>query len=86
MVYNSAFDNLENFNADDEEDAVNEDLEKVLFDPESRKWYKRVLKWTNQNKRAYCWIKSIQMLASISMLTTTLLFALLVWTRQMYMH
>ena len=36
-----------NSQCDDEEDAVNEEMEKVLFDPESRKWYKRVMKWTN---------------------------------------
>jgi hypothetical protein len=58
------------FNSDlDKDDEVSQ-----MYDPESNKWYRRVMKWTTQNRRAYLMIKTGQFCCSIVMLLLTIFF------------
>lgn len=58
----------------DNEDIIDEEMDKQLMDPESRKWYKRVMRWTKQNRRAYCIVKLFQILVCLSMLGITVAY------------
>ena len=57
----------------DEPDAINAETDNLLNNPESKLWYKRVMRWTNENRRAYLMIKTLQTLVSVVLLTITAL-------------
>lgn len=57
-----------------DEDIIDEELENILIAPESKLWYSRVMKWTNHNKRAYTWIKLVQILACLTIFGATIAF------------
>jgi hypothetical protein len=75
LIENSAFNNTDSESML-EEDLIDPKLEKTIMDPESRKWYKRVLRWTSENRRAYCYIKLIQLLITLFAVSGSVYFYL----------
>jgi len=70
LVDRTAFNNLPTY-TDDQDELMSSELESQLMDKESKEWYKRVMRWTTDNKRAYLWVKVIQTLFSLLMLAVT---------------
>ena len=54
------------------ENALSKSMKENLMDNSQRKWYKRVMKWTQSNKKAYVTIKIIQTIFTTIILEWTI--------------